>query len=367
MREDSPHQTCPQTKVDPVSPHRNEADTDPSRWMTLRRRLIKADVFFQQTKAPHHHTNIRQRQTRADHSPRQTAENTDFPHIKVSPTFQTEMDSISKIENKPHSPCYQLQVSSPVDVDSLPTPPPTDWSVKEFSLSVQDKLALSSGEWMNDLHISAAQQLFRTDFPNIQGLQSSLLGVHLKFQSINTNCVQILNFSGHWACVSTIGCNPGHVDIYDSLFSTPPSSLVQQLCSLLQPKDSHLVVNMTNMQSQSGGSDCGFFAIASATALCHGQNPSSLKWIQIMMRQHLLNCLTDCTFTPFPLEKRACKASHVKKTFTFSVFCSCRMPADRKGMLRCIQCLEWYHRKCLNIPWSAFKKGVFWTCPSCMH
>ena len=62
VREHSPHQTCPQTEVDPVSPHCNEADTDPSRRMTLRRRLMKADVSSQQTKAPHHHTNTRQHQ-----------------------------------------------------------------------------------------------------------------------------------------------------------------------------------------------------------------------------------------------------------------------------------------------------------------
>ena len=179
---------------------------------------------------------------------------------------------------------------------------------------------MSSGKWLNDLHISAAQQLLRTDFPNIQGLQSSLLGVHLKFQPINTNCVQILNFSGHWACVSTIGCTSGHVNVYDSLFSTPPSSLVKQLCSLLQLKESHVVVNMMSMQSQSGGSDCGCFAIASATALCHGQNPSSLKWIQSMMRQHLLTCLTDRKLTPFPFEKQPAKLHMSRRLSPFLYF-----------------------------------------------
>ena len=48
-------------------------------------------------------------------------------------------------------------------------------------------------------------------------------------------------------------------------------------------EESHLVINMMNMQSQSGGSDFVCFAIASATALCDGQNPSSLKWIHCMI------------------------------------------------------------------------------------
>ena len=109
-------------EIDPVSPHQNEADTDPSCRMTLHL-LTKEDVSSQQLKAPHH-TNIHQHQTR------RTATTPNFPHIEVTPAFETEMDPDSEIKNKPYSPCCQLQVSSPVDVDSLPTPPPTDWWVK---------------------------------------------------------------------------------------------------------------------------------------------------------------------------------------------------------------------------------------------
>ena len=144
-------------------------------------------------------------------------------------------------------------------------------------------------------------------------------------------------------CVCNPGhVNPGHVNIYDSPIPSLLASLVRQLCCLLQTKETQLTVNMMHIQTQTGGSDCGCFAIASATALCHGQNPSSLIWIQSKMQQHLSVCLTNRRLTPFPSKKSASKnSSNVKQTCTFPVFCSCRMPADRKGMLRCIQCTEW--------------------------
>lgn len=51
-------------------------------------------------------------------------------------------------------------------------------------------------------------------------LQSTLFSAQLKFRSIQDNFVQILNFSRHWACVSTLGCNPGDVKVHDSIFFT---------------------------------------------------------------------------------------------------------------------------------------------------
>ena len=196
-----------------------------------------------------------------------------------------------------------------------------------------------------------------------------MLGERLQFKPAATAFVQILNFCGHWACVSTIGCKPGHVNVYDSLFSTPPASLVRQLCCLIQTKEAQLTVNMMEMQSQVGTSDCGCFAIACAAALCHGLNPSSLTWAQTKMRDHLDKCLTDGQLTLFPGKKKTNKsrAPDVKKTCTFPVFCSCRAPADRKGMLQCRECSEWFHRKCANISSSLFKKNVVWTCPSCCN
>ena len=83
-------------------------------------------------------------------------------------------------------------------------------------------------------------------------------------------------------------------------------------------KQGQIAVNIMHMQSQSGGNNCGCFAIACAAVLCHGQYPSALVWVQSKMQQYLANCITNRKLTPFPARKAA-KSKHstdVKKIFT---------------------------------------------------
>ena len=60
-------------------------------------------------------------------------------------------------------------------------------------------------------------------------------------------------------------------------------------------------------QVQSGGSDCGLFSIANATALIFGKDPGRLFYDQASMRQHLFKCLESKRMLPFPT-KRARRA-----------------------------------------------------------
>ena len=159
-----------------------------------------------------------------------------------------------------------------------------------------------------------------------------------------------------------------HINVYDSLYSTTPSALVQQLCCFLKTQEKQVTINLMEMQSQSGGSDCGCFAVASAAALCQGEDPSCFVWSQEKMRGYLLDCLTERKMHPFSAKKKmksSTLSTWVKKTVTIPVFCSCRGPANRKGMLQCVKCSEWFHKTCCNIPASSFRKNVVWKCPTC--
>ena len=82
--------------------------------------------------------------------------------------------------------------------------------------------------------------------------------------------IQIIHYQKHWICVSTIGCQPGHVNIYDSLYSTLSPSAIQQICNLLHTKEAKLIVRMRDMQMQHGISECGLFSIACVVCLCQG-------------------------------------------------------------------------------------------------
>ncbi len=258
--------------------------------------------------------------------------------------------------------------SSPIHAESIPTPPPTKWWIESLGLLKDDRTILQTGRWLNDKHISAAQRLLQQQFPQIGSLQCPVLGVQLQFSSsvLHSESVQILNCSSHWICFSTIGCSPGHVNVYDSLYPTPPSSAVRLLCSLLHTQEPKLVVRMMDVQLQSGASDCGLFAIACALALCSGQNPCKITWTQGVMRTHLANCLSSHRLTPFPSASKPQQVSYeVKRTLEYPVFCDYRMPDNKRGMAKCSKCLEWFHQRCQKIPRLVFTKKVPWCCRSC--
>ena len=58
---------------------------------------------------------------------------------------------------------------------------------------------------------------------------------------------------------------------------------------------------MEKTQQQANNTDCGIYATAFPTDLCHGNNPASLMYAtDIELRKHLLQCLEDGCITPFP-------------------------------------------------------------------
>ncbi len=67
------------------------------------------------------------------------------------------------------------------------------------------------------------------------------------------------------------------------------STLTNQIAAILKHKEPEFKLRYINVQHQSGGNDCGPFAIAFAVALCAGKDPHSCNFDQKSMRSHLLN------------------------------------------------------------------------------
>ena len=59
-------------------------------------------------------------------------------------------------------------------------------------------------------------------------------------------------------------------------------------------------VLLTGVQKQSGSADCGVFAIAFATSIALGKDPSKNIYTQSLMRKHLADCLIHTSFKLFP-------------------------------------------------------------------
>ena len=102
-------------------------------------------------------------------------------------------------------------------------------------------------------------------------------------------------------------------------------------------------------QQQEGSNDCGCSALAYATTLCHGQNPSQVKHDQKVMRNHLhvLDGLDTGELIEFPIVGQHSPDKPV--TQQIHVYCICRLTDDGSEMIQCSICDEWFHISSINI------------------
>ena len=98
----------------------------------------------------------------------------------------------------------------------------------------------------------ATQQLLKKQHPHVGGLQNTLLQSTGTFD-IQKNCefVQCLNLgSSHLITVSTIGCPPEVIRVYDSLCYQLPLSVKKTIADLIQTEEKHIVIEHMNTQPQ---------------------------------------------------------------------------------------------------------------------
>ena len=87
------------------------------------------------------------------------------------------------------------------------------------------------------------------------------------------------------------------------MFYTLPVKAVKQVAALVHSHFATLNLNFLDTQ-QRGPSDCGLYAIATATAICEDEDPCKHLFNQDTMRSHLLRCLDMGKMTLFPSKKR---------------------------------------------------------------
>ena len=80
-------------------------------------------------------------------------------------------------------------------------------------------LIFSPTGWLDCDIIHQAQVLLRGENSSIEGFQRPTLGPVRNFDVVSGEFIQILHTGhSHWVCVSSIGCELGHVNLYDSLY-----------------------------------------------------------------------------------------------------------------------------------------------------
>lgn len=169
------------------------------------------------------------------------------------------------------------------------------------NLDEQDyQLIISPRGWLDCSIIQSAQVLLQKVNPLIEGFQRPTLGPVRNFSIVSGEFVQLLHTGqDHWVCTSSIGCPPGIVKLFDSLYHDIISQEVEeQVQSLLA--DSFQGLEYAPCQQQTNGSDCGVFAIAFATSFVFGSNPQNITFDTAKMRQHLVVCLKAGAMSQFP-------------------------------------------------------------------
>lgn len=154
--------------------------------------------------------------------------------------------------------------------------------------------------WLTGDIIQYAQVLIKEVNPAIEGLQRPILGRVRNFDVVSSEFIQILHTgSNHWVCVSSLGCQPGYVHLYDSLYHDVISQEVEEQTNDLLG-GSLISLDFVPVQQQNNGSDCGVFSIAFATCLAFATNPSHFTFDFPRMRSHILSCLKDGKISMFP-------------------------------------------------------------------
>lgn len=106
--------------------------------------------------------------------------------------------------------------------------------------------------WLDCSIIQQAQVLLQQHNPLIGGFQRTTLGPVRNFDIVSGEFVQILHTgNSHWVCVSSIGCVPGFVHLFDSLYNDVIQPEVEeQTQDMLGGKLVEIVYVPTQQQTQ---------------------------------------------------------------------------------------------------------------------
>ena len=172
-----------------------------------------------------------------------------------------------------------------------------------YTLTHNDqKVVMFRSGWLTDTVISAAQMIMIQYFPSMLGLQPPTLQNVFAFQVHSGEFVQIIHVSDNHRCVvSTVGCESGVVNVYDSLYTSVSDKTIHLIASMVYSSSSKLEVRMMDVAKQFNKSDCGVFAIAYAFDICSRFNPCAVQFDNKKIRQHLVTHLETCQLSRFPL------------------------------------------------------------------
>ena len=167
-----------------------------------------------------------------------------------------------------------------------------------------DEEGIIMGLKLSDRESNLAQQMLKSQFSQLNGFHSTLLqsrmtdSMHLECQ----NKIQVIfcQQRRYWIVGTTINCEGKEVKVYDSFFTFLDQESMALVIKLFMSDNFEPTIKTMKCQRQQGPNDCGLFAVANATALAFGLNPTRQIYKQDTMRLHFVHCLTKGNMLPFP-------------------------------------------------------------------
>ena len=147
---------------------------------------------------------------------------------------------------------------------------------------------------------------------------------------------------------------------------TPYSTLSDDtetiLLQLFRPSQHQLEVQIMSTPSQHGATDCGLYAIAIATSLANGMDPSQQIFHQGDMRSHLVDCLSSKKMIPFPIKKNYRIENSMLSSINLYLCPVCGEPDYGEIiMVECEACHNWFHNTCVP----PYHENENWYCMKC--
>ena len=279
-------------------------------------------------------------------------------HVEKSPVAPPKTSQIKK---------RQADCTITKTVTSSGKPPKMK---RKLIFSEQELQRIKSREMLSDESINLAQQHLKNQFPALGGLvDTSLIKYHTKdiTKGPSSKYAQIVNLGNkHWVCVSSSADQSSHT-IYDSLVGASiPDELKWFIAKFANCQESRLQLTLASVQQQNDGVSCGVFAIAFATAIAHGIDPTDVEFEPFSMRNHLIKCLNAKKMELFPTTPKRVRKSKGERIYV-ALYCHCRMPYDeiKDKMVQCSSCNEWFHFKCEQINKKKNLSDTDWTCLKC--
>ena len=143
--------------------------------------------------------------------------------------------------------------------------------------SVDDVQRLDGKRWLSDHHSSYGSLPLKQVFPHLDDLNDTVLQpLNALSASGDRKYIQIFYVNGnHWlnASILMAGDSCCVVDIYNSDRVTL-STEAKEIAGFHQCTSSTLTLHFKDVQGQTNTYDCGVYALAFATSLAHGADPT---------------------------------------------------------------------------------------------